>query len=89
MKNFLIIIGFSFMLSESAYANSQEDARPFIQLAEKCYRGLPPDVKDPYSIPMSDAINFFNNSSGEAVSYLYAIEEAKKVIRFGQAMGVC
>ena len=77
------------MLTESAYANSPEDARPFMQLAEKCYRGLPPELKDPYSIPMSDAIKFFNNSSGEARLYRFAITEAKKVIRIGQAMSAC
>ena len=58
-----------------------------MQLAEKCYRGLPPELKDPYSIPMSDAIKFFNNSSGEARSYLFAITEAKKLICVHGAAG--
>ena len=33
MKKFLIIIGFSFMLTESAYAISKEEVRQAIQIS--------------------------------------------------------
>ena len=87
MKKFLIIIGFSFMLTESAYAISKEEVRQAIQLAKKCYRGLPPGTKDAASRTMSDAINNFNKGRDAYLGIAY--DDAYRVIRAGQRSGVC
>lgn len=75
------------MLTESAYAISKEEVRQAIQLAKKCYRGLPPGTKDAASRTMSEAINNFNKGRDAYLGIAY--EDAYRVIRAGQRSGVC